>query len=87
MTVGAETYRGQRRPNFNLLHLLPFNNVVEEDATVKSGATQEQVVDRAESDARAYIVVSGELKAQRVGLRCCRIYWCTPIFILGDDLL
>ena len=85
--VGAETYRGQGRPNLNLLHLLALNDVIEEDATIESRAAQEQIVDRAECNACADVVVGGEFEAHRVALRRCRIYRCTSIFMLGHDLL
>ena len=67
--VGAETYPGQGRSDLNLLHLLSLNNIIEEDATIKSRAAQEQIVDRAECDACADVVVGGEFEAQRIALR------------------
>ena len=67
--VGAVTYRGQGCPNLNLLHLPALNDVIEEDATIKSRAAQEQIVDRAKCDACADIVAGGEFEAHRVALR------------------
>ena len=66
--VGAETYRGQWRPDFNLLHLLALDNIVEEDTTVKPRAAQEQIVNRAEGYACADVVVSGKFEAHWVAL-------------------
>ena len=66
--VGTEANRRQRCSHLNFLDLLAFDDVVKVDAAVQTRAAKQQIVDRGERDARAFVVVRCELEPEGICL-------------------